>query len=156
MAMHRILTVALVASSIVGCSRTFPTTESTTITQSRFSCVDVDLGSEVPLAIGDTTDGLANEMTGSCGGDGAPELTFLWTAPADGIYVFDTVGSDFDTLIYATVGSCSGDELDCNDDAPGTVSSVMTIQAERGAQIVLTVDGFGNSSGNFRLQINEI
>ena len=154
--MYRTLIVALVAVSFVGCSRTLPTTESTTLTQSRFACVDVDLGSAVPLAIGDSTEGLLNEMTGSCGGDSAPELTFLWTAPADGIYVFDTLGSDYDTLIYATVGSCSGNELDCNDDAPGSVSSVMTVQAERGAQIVLTIDGFDNNSGNFRLQISEI
>jgi hypothetical protein len=133
-----------------------PTNENGTLTQSRFDCVDVDLGNEIPLSFGQTTVDQPNEMTGSCGGDASPDLTFLWTAPAGGVYVFDTLGSSFDTLIYATVGSCSSDELDCNDDSPGSISSVLTIQAEAGAQIVLTVDGFGSSSGDFRLQINEI
>ena len=154
--MNRISLVAVVLLGLTACSRTLPSNETGTLTQSRFACVDVDLGSEVPLSIGQSTIDQPNEMTGSCGGDRAPEVTFLWTAPADGIYVFNTLGSDYDTLIYATVGACSGDELDCNDDAPGSVSSVMTIQAEAGAQIVLTVDGFGSNSGDFRLQVDEI
>ncbi len=154
--MKRILLVSSALIVLAGCSRTMPENVNGTLSQSRLACVDVDLGTELPLSFGQTTADQPNELTGSCGGDGSPDLTFLWTAPADGVYVFDTLGSSFDTLIYATVGSCSGDELDCNDDAPGSVSSVLTIQAEAGAQIVLTVDGFGSNSGDFRLQINEI
>jgi hypothetical protein len=154
--MNHTLLVATILLGLAACSRTLPINEGGTLTQTRFGCVDIDLGDEVPLSIGQSTIDQPNEMTGSCGGDRAPEVTFLWTAPADGIYVFDTLGSDYDTLLYATVSACSGDELDCNDDAPGAISSIMTIQAEAGAQIVLTVDGFLGTSGNFRLQINEI
>jgi hypothetical protein len=31
-------------------------------------------------------------------------VTFAWTAPADDTYAFDTIGSAFDTVLYARRG----------------------------------------------------
>ena len=44
-----------------------------------------------------------------------------WTAPADGIYVFDTFPSTFDTLlaVYTGSGVDALTEVASNDDAPG-------------------------------------
>jgi hypothetical protein len=64
---------------------------------------------------GETVEGSSN-LSGSCGGDAAPEATFSWTAPEAGTYTIDTVDSRFDTLIYVFDGTCGGEEIACNDD----------------------------------------
>tara|TARA_R110002073_G_scaffold311038_1_gene481965 strand:- start:15382 stop:15663 length:282 start_codon:yes stop_codon:yes gene_type:complete len=43
----------------------------------------------------------------------ATETLFSWRAPATDYYVFDTIGSEFDTVI-ALKNECDGEELNCN------------------------------------------
>ncbi|HJL15174.1 MAG TPA: hypothetical protein RMH99_05935 [Sandaracinaceae bacterium LLY-WYZ-13_1] len=101
------------------------------------------------LLTSDTTVGAGAELSGTCGGDGAPELAFEWTAPTAGTWVFDTVGSDYDTVLYARSG-CAGAELACDDDTDGLQSEI-TVDLAAGQTIVLVVDGFGGSDGAFVL-----
>ncbi len=91
---------------------------------------------------------------GSCGGDTAPEHSFTYTAPRAGTYTIDTIGSEFDTVLYLRDGL--GAELACNDDATpdGAPQSrvKLFLQAEQTVEIV--VDGKESQSGNFTLRIN--
>lgn len=84
------------------------------------------------------------------------EVTFGWMAPMRGTYVFDTDGSDYDTLLYALKGGCAGPEIECNDDAdaadqsPG--SSRLALFLEQDQSIVVVVDGLGGE-GNYVLNV---
>ncbi len=118
-----------------------------------------DLGNSVPpITRSGTTAGQPNGLGGaSCGGGGneAREVAFAYTAPSTGFFAIDTQGSAFDTVLYVRDGSCTGDELACNDDvSPDTVASQMEIFLRAGQRIIIVVDGFGNASGSFMLHIN--
>jgi hypothetical protein len=45
-----------------------------------------------------------------------------WTAPYEGSFAFDTVGSSFDTAIEVRSGECPGVPLSCSDSAGGAAS----------------------------------
>ncbi len=115
------------------------------------ACPDTDLGMMVPQAtMGDNT-GLVDDHDASCAPDG-DDAMFQFTAPMDGMYVFDTNGSVIDTVLSAIDG-CGGMELDCNDDTAGT-DSELTVDLTMGQSIILVVDGFGGDEGAFNLNIS--
>ena len=75
----------------------------------------------------------------SCSSD-SPDVAVGWTAPYSGCFVFDTVGSSFDTVL--TVLDADGNSLECNDDGPeGTLSRVSTC-VDGGTRLTLVVDGW--------------
>jgi hypothetical protein len=102
-----------------------------------------------------TTVGGTTRATGSCGGGGAPERVYIWTAPSAGPFTFTTRGSDFDTLVYLRDGGCDGRELACNDDVitGGSISSVVSATLAQGQTVAVVVDGFGTATGAFVLNI---
>lgn len=85
----------------------------------------------------------------------SPDALFTWTAPFGGTFVFDTVGSSFDTMLTARSGSCSGPALDCNDDiVSGTnTASRLTLALSAGQTLLLALEGFGTESGAFVLNV---
>ena len=120
--------------------------------QTAQGCGAEALAGGLPLTVDATTAG-ASEYGGSCGGGGAPEHVFSWSAPQAGTYTIHTTDSDFDTVLYVRDGSCVGAELDCDDDGgPGTQSS-MTLALQAGQEIVIFADGYNSSAGNVVLTI---
>lgn len=116
-------------------------------------CPDVDLGAALPNgASGDTSDG-DNTVAGTCGGFTQADDTYLFTASQDGLYTFDTFGSDFDTVLFVRDGGCGGVELACNDDAGFTPQSQVAIGLVDGQTVMVAVDG-GTESGNYDLAID--
>lgn len=120
--------------------------------QTAQGCGAEALAGGLPLTVEATTAG-ASEYGGSCGGGGAPEHVFSWSAPQAGTYTIHTTDSDFDTVLYVRDGSCVGEELDCDDDGgPGTQSS-MTLTLQAGQEIVIFADGYNSNAGNVVLTI---
>jgi len=117
-------------------------------------CNPVDLGSP-PLPHQELGDTAGNgKISGQCGGSG-PEDLFIYTAEEDGIYLIDTFGSDFDTVLYILDDNCGGEELACNDDAMGLDSAVQ-VGLTNGQSVVIAVDGLGEgSSGAYTLNIDQ-
>ncbi|WP_437992339.1 MXAN_6577-like cysteine-rich protein [Sorangium sp. So ce145] len=116
-------------------------------------CPLIDLGSTVPQTVTGTTADAADVLRPSCG-SGAGEVTYRFTAPAAGTYIVDTFGSSLDTALSVLDGSCSGAELACNDDAPGSGQSRLTLELTEGQTVVLLVDGSAaGASGDFTLTI---
>jgi lysophospholipid acyltransferase (LPLAT)-like uncharacterized protein len=92
-------------------------------------------------------------VTPTCGVRGTPEATYRFTAPFDGSYSFDTLGSSYDTLLAVLDGDCSGAVLGCNDNAAGAMSRVIT-QLGAGDSVVVAVDGASASaSGAYQLNL---
>ncbi len=123
-------------------------------------CPQTDLGSTVPAVVTGSTAGGVNLFgLASCadGGVSAPDASYRWTAPADGMYAIDTGGSAFDTILAVREATCSGIELACNDDAPDLgVQSRLTLSLSAGQAIVIVVDGFGAQAGTYTLAIERL
>jgi hypothetical protein len=126
-----------------------------TITEQILMCPDADLGSALPLTHMGNTTGEPNEVDGSCTGGAGPDVGLTWTAPSNGMFVLDTFGSAFDTVLTVYDGAtCSGTELACNDDEGGAQSEV-TLALSAGQTITIVVDGYGGAaSGDFVLHID--
>ncbi len=124
-------------------------------------CADGDLGSAVGAGvISGTTVGAGSDLTSTCGASAAsPELAYVWTAPSAGSFRFDTIGSTYDTVLYArNLGpsgvDCGGADLACNDDSSG-VQSVINVSVTAGQRLLVVVDGYSSgSTGNFVLNIS--
>jgi Concanavalin A-like lectin/glucanases superfamily len=109
----------------------------------------VALGS--PVATGNTG-GLSNEYHPTCvSNSAAPEAAYTWTAPSTGSFVFDTIGSGFDTVLEIRRYSDSL-SLGCNDDSSGLQSRV-TVSLPAGQTVLVAIDGYGSSTGTYRLNI---
>jgi hypothetical protein len=119
------------------------------------ACVDTDLGSETGTGVATgTTTGTGDDTTPGCGYSFAEDLRFRWTAPADDVYTFTTLGSAFDTVLAVSSGDCSSTtELDCNDDTSGTTSEV-TAALYAGDTVFIDVDGYSSGSGSYALNIH--
>lgn len=118
-------------------------------------CVDqVIEANELPVSLQGAFNQGENRFQPSCVASVSAEVTFSFTAPRAGSYVFDTVGSDFDTVLYALGPSCEPPERACNDDASGTVSSEILFGMAAGETTVIVIDSFGES-GAWSLQVSE-
>jgi hypothetical protein len=117
------------------------------------NCPADSLGSAVPQTVSGTTVGLPDVVAPSCADPGSPEATYSFTAPADGTYTFDTLGSTFDTVLHIHDGDCFGPELDCDDDTVD-VQSVVTLTLAAGQTVVVVVDGYGGDAGDYTLNVN--
>ncbi|HWB80367.1 MAG TPA: hypothetical protein VG755_35625, partial [Nannocystaceae bacterium] len=119
-------------------------------------CPDFDLGNTVPQSVdGDTSDG-DNTLAASCGGFTQNDDTYLFTAPADGLFVFDTIGSPIDTVLYVRDGGCDGAELACNDDVNFFMGpSVVPVQLAADQTVMVGVDS-NSTSGAYTLNVQQV
>ncbi len=84
------------------------------------------------------------------GNAGGRSVWYRWTAPASGLWTFDTTGSDFDTLlgIYTGTGINTLKQEASNDDIVGGRTSEVTLAATVGSTYLVAVDGYGGAGGN--------
>jgi len=77
-----------------------------------------------------------------------------FTAPRAGWYTFDTLGSDYDTVLY--IRGANGAELACNDDVETGVHAWSRVRVLLAANqsVRAVVDGYANQSGSFVLRVN--
>ncbi|TPV94592.1 MAG: hypothetical protein B7733_14325 [Myxococcales bacterium FL481] len=117
----------------------------------------IDAGPLPIVVYGDTSDEL-NTLNGTCSGSG-PDRSYLWTAPYEGRFVFETVGSvalgHDDPLLHVRDGGCGGGELACRDDIEAGVDLESRVELELAADqtVVVVVDGWIDQSGPFALTI---
>ncbi len=117
------------------------------------SCADDVLTDPLPITYTGSTAGGGRDTNPSCATSTAADRAFAFVAPADGNYTFDTSGSAYDTVLYMYSG-CAGQEVACNDDAGGTLQSQVAGPVRAGQVVIVIVDGYGDSEGNFRLNIS--
>jgi hypothetical protein len=85
---------------------------------------------------------------------GGASVWWRWTAPETGTAVFDTFGSDFDTVLAVySGGSLEGLSLVAsNDDAGDDVQSLVGFTAVAGTTYQIAVDGYDGEVGNIVLK----
>ncbi|MFW6023774.1 MAG: hypothetical protein ACOC9O_03420 [Myxococcota bacterium] len=109
-------------------------------------CVDEVLG-EPPVEVAlDTTD-LGDDYEASCGGAGAPDRAFQFTAPRDDFYRFHTTGSAIETVLSLRDGDCDAEELVCSDVQDGVHRSEILRRLEGGQRVVAILDGRSGDLG---------
>ncbi len=113
----------------------------------------IDLGSVTPQVVTGSTAERPESVRPSCGFSNAPDMIYRFTAPVAGLYIFDTFGSSFDTLLQILKDSCTGTSLGCNDDTDGQQSRV-TLSLAAGQTVLAVVDGSGTSSGDYVLKVD--
>jgi len=117
------------------------------------ACPDEDIGSTVPQTVVGTTAGADNTVAGTCGGFTSGDDTYLFTADTDGLYVFDTIGSAYDTVLFLRDADCSGTELACNDNYSFFQESQVGITLAAGQSVIVGVDGaVGTGAYNLNVQ----
>lgn len=129
-----------------------PMEESSTGSMS-VACPAADFGAQLPASIMGSTVGQDGEFSSPCGGGGAPDIAFTFTAPADGPYTFDTFGSALDTVLSVRDGICDGDVLDCNDDGIGD-QSLVSLDLVEGQTVTVVVDGFALQGDDFVVTVS--
>lgn len=99
---------------------------------------------------GDDTNPDCDDTTGY-----APDRGYLWAAPAAGTYTIDTIGSEFDTILYVRDECLSATSIACNDDIEAGVmrQSTLEVTLTAGQEVVIIVDGWENEHGNFVVNI---
>lgn len=117
-------------------------------------CADDELGSPVGAAIATgTTLGAGDDYTSECSYYDSEDVAWLWTAPADGVYTFDTIGTSFDTILSVEQGDCSGTEIGCDDDTTGLLSEV-SVALFAGEEVVVQVEGYDDvEAGDYTLNV---
>ncbi len=118
------------------------------------SCPVYDFADTVPNSIRGSTVGGENHASPHCGAEwGSPDAPVTFTAPFAGQYVFDTIGSELDTVLSVYDGYCAfGTEFGCNDDTIDLWSQVV-VQLGAGQTVTAVVDGFGGNVGEFVLNV---
>ncbi|MFK7990359.1 MAG: hypothetical protein AB8I08_30335 [Sandaracinaceae bacterium] len=120
-------------------------------------CPDMDLGMmEGDMVASGVTNGLGNNVAPACATSNTDDATFTWTAPRDGDFIFDSNGSEYDTIIVILEGSdCSGTPVDCDDDGGDDLQSRAFVSVTEGTTYVIVVDGYSEAKGAYVLSINE-
>jgi hypothetical protein len=119
-------------------------------------CVEEDIEGKIGWVVSrgktlyeDTT------LAPSCGLAGSsPDHVVKFKAPFSGTYIFNTFGSNYDTVL-ALFSSCAyGSELACNDDEGWwTTQSVISKHLYAGETVLLSVSGFNGAKGMWVLNI---
>ena len=88
----------------------------------------------------------------------APSLWWDWTAPEDGRFVFNTHGSEFDTVLTVFSGAKQASlvEVAANDDDGDVATSSVTVDADEGETYHVLVEAKDSTPGLVDLSWNEV
>ncbi|KYF68777.1 MXAN_6577-like cysteine-rich protein [Sorangium cellulosum] len=151
----RITTPLTAGETVVVVLDTYSSTGDYQLEISEIACPLIDLGSTAPQTVTGTTAGFIDVLAPSCGYSGGPEATYRFTAPADGLYTFDTEGSAFDTIVDVRDGSCAGRSLRCNDNVDPTgelTHSQVSLLLSADQTVIVSVDST-YASGEYTLNV---
>lgn len=115
-----------------------------------------DLGGALgtPVVAG-TTLGSSKDFTATCVEDSsAKDVSYTWTAPWSSTFVFDSMGSAFDTVLEIR----RPDDLvslGCNNDSDGTPQSRVTLSLSAGQTVLIVLDGHFTDWGEYQLNIED-
>ncbi len=85
------------------------------------------------------------------GKPGGKSVWYAWTAPANGVATFRTVGSTFDTLLGIYTGTSVSNlaTVAADEDSAGFYASGASFNALANVQYQIAIDGFGGAEGQF-------
>ncbi len=121
----------------------------------RFACAESAIDPALGTTIVNTeTNDDALELSCATGG-GSPEKLLSWIAPVRDYYVFDTEGSQFDTVL-GLFDECEGTEIACNNNVGEGNSSKIVHKLAKDEEVLIAVDGFAGDQGEAALTIARV
>lgn len=118
------------------------------------TCTATPIPGALPKVVLGNTSGGLDEHAGGCGGAGSPDHLYRFVAPGPGLYRIHTLGSAFDTVLYAW-SECDGPELACSDDANLELQSELFVELAAGQMIYVIVDGLAGAAGAYQLNVEQ-
>ncbi|MEO0602499.1 MAG: hypothetical protein AAF211_13740, partial [Myxococcota bacterium] len=113
------------------------------------------------IGLGVTTGNLIGEpsqIEPSCSGQGGPELTYEFTAPANGEYRFDVAGSAVDVVVSLLDG-CGGNEIACESGGLGQLP-ILAANLVGGTTYLVSIDARSGTTnlntGDIRLDVVQV
>lgn len=131
-----------------------PTTSDPTSDTTSGPVCGEELPSTVPLAVSGNNAGMPDLFHAPCVDGFGGDSVWLWTAPFEGVFEINTIGSNFDTVLTVFEGLCGGPVLECNDDSLQLWSRV-TVKLAGGTPLTISVEGLGAQTGSIELNILE-
>jgi hypothetical protein len=91
----------------------------------------------------------------SCVSSFGKGVWYVFTAPANGVVIADTIGSGFDTGLGVYSGTCGSLSLvTCNDDGGGNLTSKTTNSVVTGSSYYYLAGGYSGASGSLIFHLN--
>lgn len=118
------------------------------------ACAAEDITPALGTTLGNT-DTESDEVDPSCGSQNTADRLLAWRAPATDYYVFDTIGSSFDTVL-AIFDACDGSELACDNNSAVGSDSELVLKVEVDEEVLVAVDGFAGDTGDFSLKVGKV
>lgn len=89
------------------------------------------------------------EPASPCGnGSSAKSVWYRFTAPGSGLLSANTFGSSYDTILSVWSGGCAALTAEaCNDDAPSSTASALSMAVEKGVTYHLRVSAYAGDGG---------
>ena len=115
-------------------------------------CGSAALISGIPYATTQTTPAATTDTADpipSCGaGSRAKSVWYQFTASSPGMLTANTFGSNYDTVLSAYTGGCGAPvSVGCNDDAPGTSQSELSLAATVGTTYLFMISAYHADGG---------
>jgi len=117
-------------------------------------CASADISPAIGSATGNT-EAASNASDQSCGSANSNDLLLAWRAPVTDYYVFDTQGSNFDTVL-GLYDDCDGNEVACNNDSATGTDSKVVLKVEQDTELLVAVDGFAGDSGDVTVNVGRV
>ncbi|WP_437534944.1 MXAN_6577-like cysteine-rich protein [Sorangium sp. So ce726] len=114
------------------------------------ACPLFELESTVPQSVTGNSEGYPDLLAPSCASVPGGEATYSFTAPADGFYRMNTVGSTVDMVLSVRDGGCEGDEIACVNDSR---DSSKLVWLDAGQTALISVDSHG-AEGDYMLNVD--
>ncbi|AUX38973.1 uncharacterized protein SOCE26_003550 [Sorangium cellulosum] len=120
------------------------------------SCSPLDIGSTVPQTVTGSVAGMGDLARELCGlaPPGSTDVSFTFTPPHDGTYVFDKTGSSADVELAIYQESCHDPELFYGCSTEEDQRRVI-LELPGGVPFVVILDGFTGGAGDYSLTITE-
>lgn len=115
-------------------------------------CDTAFLPQNVPQSVTGTTVNAQDTYTPVCAGTSVPEVLHFFTAPTTGVYQFDTIGSQYDTIL-SVLGPNGCVESFCEDDTVG-FNEMIQMPLDANDSVSIIVDGF--STGVYQLNVSAV
>lgn len=125
-------------------------------TSPQTECPDEINYQTTPLVVTGDLASHQDRFTPSCrAASGTADMVLGWLVPQTDTYVFDTLGSETDTVLAIYSDLCGYTEFACNDDdAVTSKQSRIAIELSGGQFVTVVVDGWQGAAGKFELHIS--
>ncbi|MHC4974913.1 MAG: hypothetical protein ACYTG3_21570, partial [Planctomycetota bacterium] len=102
--------------------------------------------------------GATTTVSTSCGLGGNSDIWWVFTAPSDGFYQFDTNGSALNDTVMSLWADCAGTEIECDDDDGDGLKSLITTCLTGGTTVWISVADWASSvsQGPITLNVNAL